>query len=65
MRALPLQTAELLDGLVATRTLASWCHNCDAGEVTWHLIDQRPSVRPWRGAAAGAVADVTLVLAGR
>ncbi|MFF5985394.1 hypothetical protein ACFY78_41865 [Streptomyces olindensis] len=31
------QTAELLDRLVATHTLAAWHHDRDADEVLWQL----------------------------
>ncbi|MES9524129.1 hypothetical protein [Streptomyces capoamus] len=32
------QTAELLDRLVVTHTLASWHHDRDTGEVSWQLV---------------------------
>ncbi|ANP52013.1 hypothetical protein J2Z21_008881 [Streptomyces griseochromogenes] len=38
----PHQTAELLDRLVATRTLARWRHERDIDEVVWNLYGQRP-----------------------
>ncbi|MGW1916918.1 hypothetical protein ACWCQS_41105 [Streptomyces sp. NPDC002076] len=43
----PAQTAELLDRLVAVRTLTAWTHDRDTDEVLWHLpVQARSSVQP-------------------
>ncbi|WP_235613966.1 hypothetical protein [Streptomyces olivochromogenes] len=42
----PHQTAQLLDRLKATHTLATWQHNRETDEVSWHLPQQHPAARP-------------------
>ncbi|PAZ10478.1 hypothetical protein CLM62_40670 [Streptomyces sp. SA15] len=42
----PHQTAELLDRLVATRTLTAWHHNRDTDDVWWQLSPHHTRVRP-------------------
>jgi hypothetical protein len=46
MRTLPHQTAELLDRLAASHTLAAWRHCRETDEVFWHLPQQHATARP-------------------
>ncbi|WAU82656.1 hypothetical protein O1Q96_24775 [Streptomyces sp. Qhu-G9] len=42
----PHQTAELLDRLTASHTLATWQHGRETDEILWHIPQQHTAARP-------------------